>query len=92
MGKSNKFDYSNRPNSGAKVGAIISTALQKEAEKLQKELDRHVQKARKHSAASIGRGPRLLTTIDREEAGLTVLYLGSEADPTRHLIDLKVPS
>ena len=53
MGKSNKFDYTNRSNSGAKLGQIIGSALQKEAEKVKKDADRHAQKARKQSADSI---------------------------------------
>jgi hypothetical protein len=53
MGKSNKFDYTNRPNSGAKLGHIISSALQKESEKVQKDVERHVQKARKQSTDSV---------------------------------------
>ena len=54
MGKSNKFDYTNRANSGAKLGQIIGSALQKEAEKVKKDADRHLQKARKQSADSTG--------------------------------------
>jgi hypothetical protein len=54
MGKSNKFDYTNRPNSGAKLGQIISAALQKEAEKAKKDDEKHIQKARKQSTDSVG--------------------------------------
>ena len=54
MGKSNKFDYTNRPNSGAKLGYIVGTALQKEAEKVKKDADRGAQKARKQSTDSSG--------------------------------------
>ncbi len=54
MGKSNKFDYTNRPNSGAKLGQIISAALQKEAEKAKKDAEKHIQKARKQSIDSVG--------------------------------------
>ena len=52
MGKSNKFDYTNRSNSGAKLGQIVGTALQKEAEKVKKDAERHMQKARKQSGDS----------------------------------------
>lgn len=52
MGKSNKFDYTNRPNSGAKLGQIIGGALQKEAEKVKKDAERHIHKARKQSTDS----------------------------------------
>ncbi|KAI7118595.1 hypothetical protein KC343_g15675, partial [Hortaea werneckii] len=45
MGKSNKFDFSNRPNSGVKLGNSIASALIKEAEKL-------ITKARKQSTDS----------------------------------------
>ena len=54
MGKSNKFDYTNRPNSGAKLGHIIGAALQKEAEKVKKDAEKHIQKARKQSTDSVG--------------------------------------
>lgn len=53
MGKSNKFDYTNRSNSGAKLGQIIGTSLLKEAEKVKKDADRHIQKARKQSTDSM---------------------------------------
>ncbi|KAI7483888.1 hypothetical protein KC351_g4838 [Hortaea werneckii] len=45
MGKSNKFDFSNRPNSGVKLGNSIASTLTKEAEKL-------ITKARKQSTDS----------------------------------------
>ncbi|KAI7156405.1 hypothetical protein KC349_g6337 [Hortaea werneckii] len=45
MGKSNKFDYSNRPNSGVKLGNSIASGLTKEADKL-------ITKARKQSTDS----------------------------------------
>ncbi|KAI7545215.1 hypothetical protein KC343_g15723, partial [Hortaea werneckii] len=45
MGKSNKFDFSNRPNSGVKLGNSIASALIKEADKL-------ITKARKQSTDS----------------------------------------
>ncbi|KAK5174173.1 uncharacterized protein LTR77_001253 [Saxophila tyrrhenica] len=54
MGKSNKFDYSNRANSGLKLGQIVGGALQKEAEKVKKDAERHLQKARKQSLDSLG--------------------------------------
>ncbi|TKA34089.1 hypothetical protein B0A50_00069 [Salinomyces thailandicus] len=45
MGKSNKFDFSNRPNSSLKLGNSIASALTKEADKL-------ITKARKQSTDS----------------------------------------
>ncbi|KAI7651145.1 hypothetical protein KC318_g15926, partial [Hortaea werneckii] len=45
MGKSNKFDFSNRPNSGVKLGKSIASGLTKEA-------DRLIAKARKQSTDS----------------------------------------
>lgn len=51
-GKSNKFDYTNRPNSGAKLGEIIASSLQKEAEKVKKDAERLAAKARKQSGDS----------------------------------------
>jgi hypothetical protein len=53
MGKSNKFDYTNRPNSGAKLGQIIGAALQKEVEKVKKDAEKSLQKARKQSNDSV---------------------------------------
>ena len=52
MGKSNKFDYTNRPNSGAKLGQIIGHALEKEANKLQKDAEKQANKTRKQSISS----------------------------------------
>ena len=54
MGKSNKFDYTNRPNSGPKLGQIIGAALQKEVEKAKKDAEKSIQKARKQSGDSAG--------------------------------------
>ncbi len=54
MGKSNKFDYTNRPNSGPNFGHIIGVAVQKEAEKVKKDAERHLQKARKQSVGGGG--------------------------------------
>jgi hypothetical protein len=54
MGKSNKFDYTNRPNSGAKLGQIIGAALQKEVEKVKRDAEKNYQKARKQSNDSAG--------------------------------------
>lgn len=54
MGKSNKFDYTNRPNSGPKLGQIIGAALQKEVEKAKKEAETSLHKARKQSGDSAG--------------------------------------
>lgn len=52
MPKSNKFDYTNRVNSGARLGQIIGGALQKEAEKVKAQAEKQVQKARKQSGDS----------------------------------------
>ena len=62
MGKSNKFDYTNRPNSGAKLGQIIGAALQKEVEKVKKDAEKHIQKARKKSTDSMGSSSTNLAT------------------------------
>lgn len=51
-GKSNKFDYSNRSNSGAKLGEIIAASLQRELEKAKKDADKAAAKARKQSSSS----------------------------------------
>jgi hypothetical protein len=52
MGKSNRFDYSNRPNSGAKLGSIIARDLEKEADKVVKDVTRRARKS--SSGSSIG--------------------------------------
>ena len=75
MGKSNKFDYSNRANSGVKLGHIIGGALQKEAEKVKKDAERHLEKVRKQSNGSAS----------------TEIGFGTGSDATRHVIDLKAP-
>lgn len=51
-GKSNKFDYTNRPNNGAKLGAIIGRDLEKEVNKTEKDAVKQASKARKISTSS----------------------------------------
>ena len=51
MGKSNKFDFTNRANSGAKLGIIIERDLEKEADKVQKDAEKQAAKARKQSSS-----------------------------------------
>ena len=53
MGKSNKFDYTNRPSSGAKLGGIAGRDLDKEADKVQKDAEKQAAKARKQSSSSV---------------------------------------
>ncbi|EME44906.1 hypothetical protein DOTSEDRAFT_61526 [Dothistroma septosporum NZE10] len=53
MGKSNKFDYTNRPSSGAKLGNLAGRALEKEADKVQKDVEKQAAKARKQSSSSV---------------------------------------
>ena len=78
MGKSNKFDYTNRPNSGAKLGQIIGAALQKEAEKVKKDAEKHVQKARKQSTHS--------SSGVNDEVSATVHFIDLKA-PSKDLTD-----
>jgi len=52
MAKSNKFDYTNRKNSGVELGQSIGKALVKEAEKLQKDAEKAATKTRKQSSSS----------------------------------------
>lgn len=52
MGKSNKFDYTNRDNHGVAFGQIIGKALLKDAEKVKADAERHLRKARKQSIGS----------------------------------------
>lgn len=62
MGKSNKFDYSNRTNGGAKLGSIIGRDLEKEADKVVRDVSR---KARKSSSGSSISG---VSSLDLTEA------------------------
>ncbi|KAL1588589.1 hypothetical protein WHR41_02718 [Cladosporium halotolerans] len=52
MGKSNKFDCTNRRNEGAELGKSIGDAALKELEKTRKDAARHAGKARKASGSS----------------------------------------
>jgi hypothetical protein len=52
MGKSNKFDFSNRPSSGVKLGHSIASVLTKDAEKILKDVEKAASRARKHSTGS----------------------------------------
>lgn len=58
MGKSNKFDFTNRSSSATKLGNSIASLLIKEAEKLQKHADKGDKTTRKASIASIGSDAR----------------------------------
>ncbi|SMQ49231.1 unnamed protein product [Zymoseptoria tritici ST99CH_3D7] len=53
-GKSNKFDYTNRANSGAALGHIIARDLEKEATKAARGAERRDSRARKRSGSGIG--------------------------------------
>jgi len=53
MGKSNKFDCTNRPNEGVSLGKSIGDAALKELEKTKKDALRHAFKARKASTGSL---------------------------------------
>lgn len=59
MGKSNKFDYSKRGSSAAKLGQIISRDLKKEAERASKDAEKAAEKARKRSTGSCSGGSAL---------------------------------
>lgn len=52
MGKSNKFDYTNRSSSGAKLGDIIGKALVKEAKKVESDAQKRRRSSRKQSTDS----------------------------------------
>ena len=62
MGKSNKFDYSNRTNGGSKLGSIIGRDLEKEADKVVRDATR---RARKSSTGSSISG---VSSLDLTEA------------------------
>jgi hypothetical protein len=53
MGKSNKFDYSNRSNSGATLGHIIARDLENHAKKANRDVERQTEKARKRSTSGV---------------------------------------
>ena len=76
MGKSNKFDYTNRPNSGAKLGSIIGRDLNCQADKVQKEANKAAEKARKVSTGS--------TTSSSAASEAT-------RDTLVHVLDIKIP-
>lgn len=52
MVKSNKFDYSNRSNSGEKLGSIIGRDLEREVDKAIKDAGKQASKVRKASVGS----------------------------------------
>lgn len=52
MGKSNKFDYTNKKNTGIRLGQFIATQLDSEADKVKKSAERDITKARKQSVSS----------------------------------------
>lgn len=52
MGKSNKFDYTNRKNSGVALGQVIGKSLDSEADKVRKDVEKRASKARKVSISS----------------------------------------
>ncbi|KAF2860639.1 hypothetical protein K470DRAFT_270486 [Piedraia hortae CBS 480.64] len=51
-GKSNRFDFTNRANSGVNLGNSIGSALVKEAEKLQRTAEKAERRGRKESTGS----------------------------------------
>lgn len=83
-GKSNKFDYTNRPNSGPKLGGIIGNTLKKESEK-------HIKAAHGQTskASKIGKGRKEGKVADgstRTDPSET-----ANKDHGLHVIDLKAP-
>jgi hypothetical protein len=106
MGKSNKFDYTHRPNSGAKLGHIIGRDLEKEAGKIQKGAERHHQKARKQSLSGVSDVDASRHVIDLKAPskelgdegvcaladGLEVALKSGNAAASLALVDLNVAS
>ena len=78
MGKSNKFDFTNRASSGIKLGGIIRNALQKEAEKSTKGLDKQHVKGRRLTGASSSGAPDLLPTAHTLELKVPGRHLGDD--------------
>lgn len=66
MGKSNKFDYTKRGSSGAKLGHIISRDLKKEVDRATRDAEKASSKTRKRSTGSNSSGARDVTahTLD----------------------------
>ncbi|USW51946.1 Putative leucine-rich repeat domain superfamily [Septoria linicola] len=78
MGKSNKFDYTNRTSGGAKLGGIIGRDAEKEADKVIKDAEKQSAKPRKSSIGSY-------SISDEAGAGHTdSCYV--------HALDIKAPS
>ncbi|KAF2171763.1 hypothetical protein M409DRAFT_63356 [Zasmidium cellare ATCC 36951] len=75
MGKSNKFDFTNKPSTGIKLGAFIRTQLEKEADKVVKDADKQTTKARKSSISSAASAASSAET----------------QDAVTHTLDIKVP-
>jgi len=78
MGKSNKFDFSNRKNSGIDLGQSIGKSLVKEGEKLQKDAVKAAAKARKQSSSGGGGGSDGIAEAPN--------------DAYSHFIDLQAPA
>ncbi|PPJ53977.1 hypothetical protein CBER1_02997 [Cercospora berteroae] len=76
MGKSNKFDYSNRPNSGEKLGGIIGRDVEKEVDKVAKDVEKQVVKARQSSIGSNG----------------SSLNYSAISEDVVHYLDIKAPA
>ncbi|QIW99149.1 hypothetical protein AMS68_004667 [Peltaster fructicola] len=53
VGKSNKFDFTNRNISGVKLGLVIAEAFRKEVDRAQKDHDRQSAKAHKQRLAGV---------------------------------------
>lgn len=77
MGKSNKFDCTNRRNEGVDLGKSIGDAARKELEKTKKDAARQAGRARKVSTGS-------LTGTDNELAGVHLIDLVA---PSKALTD-----
>lgn len=78
MGKSNKFDYTNRSNSGTKLGQIIGAALQKEADKVRKDAEKQRQKLRKQSTSSAAALPEAEPTTHAVDLKVPNKNLGDD--------------
>ncbi|CZT24298.1 uncharacterized protein RCC_10019 [Ramularia collo-cygni] len=72
MGKSNKFDYSKRGSSGAKLGHIISRDLKKEAERAHKDAEKAAGKVRTRSNGSCGSSSSALGHVTRDGVVLDI--------------------
>ena len=86
MGKSNRFDFTNRKNAGVSLGQVIGKAFELEAERTRKDAEKLTLKSRKQSISDSSELPEPIThrldfkapSKDLGDAGLCALADGLE--------------